>query len=62
MKEYQTLIGAICIAAAILVSGILLCRAIDNAGFFIGSCTSDIATSISNAGAQIETALGNPAA
>lgn len=54
MKAYQTLIGAICIAAAILASGILISNAIHNAGVYIGSCTNDIATSISHVGAQIE--------
>lgn len=61
MKEYQTLIGAICIAAAILISGVLLSNAIRDADVFIGSTTSGIATSISSVGGQIETALGSPA-
>ena len=62
MKEYQTLLGAVCIAAAILISGILLSNAVQNAGVFIGSCTSGIATSIISAGAQVENALASDAA
>lgn len=62
MKEYQTLIGAIFIAVAILISGTLLSNAIKNAGIFVGSCTSNISTSISSIGAQIEDAFNNPPA
>lgn len=62
MKDYQTLIGAIFIAVSILISGILLSKAIENAVFFIGSCTSGISTSISNMGAQIENSFNTPAA
>lgn len=51
MKEYQTLIGAMFIAAAILVSGVLISNAIKYAGADIGGIGHTIGTFISNIGA-----------
>lgn len=62
MKDYQTLIGAMFIAAAILVSGVLISNSIESAGADIGGTTGSlIGTSISNMGGQLETAIGNSA-
>ena len=50
MKDYQPLIGAMFIAAAILVSGVLISNSIESAGADIG-CTT---------GSLIETSISNP--
>ena len=62
MKDYQILIGAMFIAAAILLSVVLISSSIQEAGSDIGGTTGSlIGTSISNMGAQLETAISNPA-
>ena len=45
MKEYQTLIGAMFIAAAILVAGVLISSSISSAGADIAGIGSDMITS-----------------
>ena len=61
MKDYQNLIGAMFIAAAILVSGVLISSSIQEAGSdIVGTTGSLIGTSISNMAAQLETAISHP--
>ncbi len=45
MKDYQTLIGAMFIAAAILVAGVLISSSIQSAGTDIRGIGSDMITS-----------------
>ena len=62
MKDYQNLIGAMFIAAAILVSGVLISSSIQEAGADIGRPTGTlIGTSTSKMGAQVGTDISNTA-
>ena len=47
MKDYQTLIGAMFIAAAILVSGVLISNSIESAGADIGGTTGSLSKHLS---------------